>query len=326
MSFPLVFKGREEEMTMEELEAMSVAAKVKSTEQGTDNDDEEISLVKSDITNSPAPDTQSAITAAKKRKAGRPPKKTNATKKLKQAVNSKATVEPSSAANSSSSSYGTPEAPSSAPSSTGNLSHTAIPTGVDSDKRDDEVDVKDDAKNGASPEPASAPKRRGRPRKTQALVPNSTADQGKRIETKSRATSARVLMLLAKRQAKTNHHGLIDSARTTRAASRNGLMKPVSAKTTPAKKVPTTHGRGVGRPKKTPPKGKSIAPQFTDEEYVVEKIVDSRIDPATKEQMYMVKWKGYAAKDNTWEPKKNLRKCGAMIKTFNNSPNAKGKK
>ncbi|KAK6215004.1 hypothetical protein QIS74_08023 [Colletotrichum tabaci] len=321
MSVPLVFKGREEEMTMEELAAMSVAAKVKSTEQGTD-DEEEISLVKSDITNSPAPTTQSAIAAAKKRKAGRPARKTNATKKLKQAVNSKATVEPSSAANNPSSSYGTPEPPSSAPSSTGKLSQTAAPVGADSDKRVDEVD----AKNRASSEPASAPKRRGRPRKTPALVPNSTADQGKRIKPKSRATSARVLMLLAKRQAKTDQHGMIDSVRTTRAASRNGFMKPVPAETTPAMKVPTTHGRGVGRPKKTPPKGKSIAPQFTDEEYVVEKIIDSSIDPATKEQMYMVKWKGYAAKDNTWEPKKNLGKCGAMIKTFNNSQNAKGKK
>lgn len=301
-------------------------------------------MAKSDITNSPAPATQSAIAAAKKRKAGRPAKKTNATKKLKQAVNSKATVKPSSAANNPSSSYGNPEPPSSAPSSTGKLSQTAAPVGADSDKRADEVDAKDDEKNSASPEPASAPKRRGRPRKTQALVPNSTADQGKRIKTKSRATSARVLMLLAKRQAKTDQHGMIDSVRTTRAASRNGFMKPVPAKTTPAKKVgacrllksqgsvltkpqvPTTYGRGVGRSKKTPPKGKSIAPQFTDEEYVVEKIIDSRIDPATKEQMYMVKWKGYAAKDNTWEPKKNLGKCGAMIKTFNNSQNAKGKK
>ncbi|TID06816.1 Chromobox protein like protein 3 [Colletotrichum higginsianum] len=325
MSVPLVFKGREEKMTIEELAAMSVAAKVKSTEQGTD-DEEEISLVKSDITNSPAPATQSDIAAAKKRKAGRPAKKTNATKKLKQAVNSKATVKPSSAANNPSSSYGNPEPPSSAPSSTGKLSQTAAPVGADSDKRADEVDAKDDEKNSASPEPASAPKRRGRPRKTQALVPNSTADQGKRIKTKSRATSARVLMLLAKRQAKTDQHGMIDSVRTTRAASRNGFMKPVPAKTTPAKKVPTTHGRGVVRSKKTLPRGKSIAPQFTDEEYVVEKIIDSRIDPATKEQMYMVKWKGYAAKDNTWEPKKNLGKCGAMIKTFNNSQNAKGKK
>ncbi|WQF87481.1 Putative AT hook, DNA-binding protein [Colletotrichum destructivum] len=194
MSVPLVFKGREEEMTMEELAAMSVAAKVKSTEQGPD-DEEEISLVKSDITNSPVPATQSAIAAAKKRKAGRPAKKTNATKKLKQAVNSKATVEPSSAANNPSSSYGTPEPPSSAPSSTGKLSQTAAPVGADSAKCADEVD----AKNSASPELASAPKRRGRPRKTQALVPNSTADQGKRIKTKSRATSARVLKLLAKR-------------------------------------------------------------------------------------------------------------------------------
>lgn len=69
---------------------------------------------------------------------------------------------------------------------------------------------------------------------------------------------------------------------------------------------------------------KSRSPQYTTEEYIVEKIVDSRVDAVTKEHMYMVKWKGYAAKDNTWEPKKNLGKCSSLINAFNKSK--KGKK
>lgn len=85
----------------------------------------------------------------------------------------------------------------------------------------------------------------------------------------------------------------------------------------------TTHGRGVARPKKatkkSPVKGTSSSPTYSEEFYVVEKIVGARVDPKTKVQMYMVKWKGYGANQNTWEPKGNLSKCAALIKSFNAS-------
>lgn len=52
-------------------------------------------------------------------------------------------------------------------------------------------------------------------------------------------------------------------------------------------------------------------------EFEVESIADSVIDADTMEHMYLVKWKGYPASDNTWEPKKNF-KGGSMdlIKKF----------
>lgn len=85
----------------------------------------------------------------------------------------------------------------------------------------------------------------------------------------------------------------------------------------------TTHDRGVARPKKatkkSPVKGTSSSPTYSEEFYVVEKIVGARVDPKTKVQMYMVKWKGYSANQNTWEPKGNLSKCAALIKSFNAS-------
>lgn len=93
----------------------------------------------------------------------------------------------------------------------------------------------------------------------------------------------------------------------------------------------TTHGRGVARPKKvakkSPAKRTSSSPTYSEEFYVVEKIVGARVDPKTKVPMYMVKWKGYGSNENTWEPKGNLSKCAALIKSFIASQNGKkGKK
>ncbi|OHW94149.1 chromo domain-containing protein [Colletotrichum incanum] len=352
MSAPRVFKGREEEMTMEELAASGAAAKAKIAKR--DSDDEEISLVQSDITASPAAGTQPAVAEAKKRKAGRPQKESRATKKLKEAVNPEAAVESSqsalpSAETSSSSYYGVSEPPSptnrkiarvckhaktvpnqetTSVAQTYSCAQGLTQNGTDTNMRDGDDD-NDDGKKGITPEPVSVPKKRGRPPQTKTPILTNTTDKGKSISIRRRAASARLLILLNKRQAETNQCGLIDSIRPTRISTRNNPEKytPVKvplAKAAPAKKTPTTHGRGVGRPKKTPRKSKSSTPQFTEKEYVVEKIVDSRIDPVTKEQMYMVKWKGYAAKDNTWEPMKNLGKCSSMIKTFTNSRKGKG--
>lgn len=81
--------------------------------------------------------------------------------------------------------------------------------------------------------------------------------------------------------------------------------------------TPTTHGRGVARVKKAtkkPNNGRNRT--FSQEEYQVERIVDSMIDADTKEHLYMVKWKGYPSKDNTWEPKSNLKKCENLLKDY----------
>lgn len=51
-------------------------------------------------------------------------------------------------------------------------------------------------------------------------------------------------------------------------------------------------------------------------EWEVEKVVDSQIDAVTHEHFYRVKWKGYAAKFNTWEPKKHLNHCRRVIEAF----------
>ena len=51
--------------------------------------------------------------------------------------------------------------------------------------------------------------------------------------------------------------------------------------------------------------------------YEVEKIVDKRTNIYGLVE-YLVKWKGFPESDNTWEPKKNLKKSDHLIKEYEN--------
>ncbi|CAD8043724.1 unnamed protein product [Paramecium primaurelia] len=52
--------------------------------------------------------------------------------------------------------------------------------------------------------------------------------------------------------------------------------------------------------------------------YIVEKIVDRRYDPVSKELQYCIKWEGYSEAENTWEPLRNLKNVLSEIEEFEN--------
>jgi hypothetical protein len=52
------------------------------------------------------------------------------------------------------------------------------------------------------------------------------------------------------------------------------------------------------------------------EEWEVERILDTRLFGKKKTQQYLVKWKGYTEKDNTWEPMSNLPNAKELVEEF----------
>ena len=59
----------------------------------------------------------------------------------------------------------------------------------------------------------------------------------------------------------------------------------------------------------------SIYVETEEQEYQVEKILDSMLDDAGKIK-YLTKWKNYPHEDNTWEPLRNLANCRQLLTQF----------
>ncbi|KAM0559403.1 hypothetical protein ACHAPJ_004430 [Fusarium lateritium] len=93
---------------------------------------------------------------------------------------------------------------------------------------------------------------------------------------------------------------------------------PTKAKMTPTKQVQepvaikATTKRGRGRPPAEP----KTTRRASEAEWEVEMVLGSQIDAETSEHFYLVKWKGFTNKENTWEPKRNLGNCRKLIQDF----------
>lgn len=51
--------------------------------------------------------------------------------------------------------------------------------------------------------------------------------------------------------------------------------------------------------------------------------MDDDVDAKTKETIYLVKWKAYSQKHNTWEPEENLAHAAVLVKEYEASKKEK---
>lgn len=58
------------------------------------------------------------------------------------------------------------------------------------------------------------------------------------------------------------------------------------------------------------------------EEFLVEDIIDSRVNPVTLQTEFLVKWKEFEAKDNTWEPLDMVYECPILLRDLQNKKRA----
>ncbi|UPK99299.1 hypothetical protein LCI18_010234 [Fusarium solani-melongenae] len=149
------------------------------------------------------------------------------------------------------------------------------------------------------------------------------ADSGTKAESSTRANSEnsagpenhgevidkkleKLLKVKGKRQPSTR-----GQTTTVRRSSRISSVVPPKKAQPLVVKAPAKRGRG--RPAT---KAKKTIERGGQKEWEVEKVLGSQIDADTSEQFYLVKWKGYSVKENTWEPKKNLGNCRNLIREF----------
>ncbi|GAP88141.1 putative reverse transcriptase domain protein [Rosellinia necatrix] len=156
----------------------------------------------------------------------------------------------------------------------------------------------------------STPRKRGRPGKnkvapvgTQASEPSSSMDKGA-LGTRKEGSVGDGLRRSSRDAAKSAIQQITEQSKKRPKAAATS-----STPSTPSQKaIASPKGRATRSSTQTPSKR-----PHTDE-YEVEFILDTRKKNGTTE--YLVKWKGYHARENTWEPAKNLTHCAQALNEF----------
>ncbi|KAL2165380.1 hypothetical protein VTH06DRAFT_678 [Thermothelomyces fergusii] len=166
--------------------------------------------------------------------------------------------------------------------------------------------------------PSPATQKRGRPSILASEVPAcARASSGKRKtaevepkETEPAATPVR------KRGRPARSARVSASARLAAAAAANKRARGRPRSSTTAAEKPAKRGRPARKDDDDDDAAAAADGETAADEFEVEEIVDSAIDADTMEHMYLVKWKGYPASENTWEPKKNLGGALDLVREF----------
>ncbi|KAL2147195.1 hypothetical protein VTI28DRAFT_150 [Corynascus sepedonium] len=162
-----------------------------------------------------------------------------------------------------------------------------------------------EAAEARSTEPTPLPtiRKRGRPSLSTSATPvGSVSSKTRKIA--GHSTSKR--KSVAKVEPKGNQPAVNATPVRKRSRPASDRTKSTAAAEEPAKKDRHTRRRDDAADNGELPAG----------EYEVEEIVDSAIDADTMEHMYLVKWKGYPASDNTWEPRRNLKGSLELVRKF----------
>ncbi|KAL2018390.1 hypothetical protein VTK56DRAFT_868 [Thermocarpiscus australiensis] len=171
--------------------------------------------------------------------------------------------------------------------------------------------------------PSSAPRKHGRPSLSASATPAKSVASRTPRSTKSAAAVKSAGRSTGKRKAAELETA--DEAEVTPAPKKRGRPARAASAATSARLAAKAAKKGTrGRPKSSTPAKRKAGRAKKDltngevpqGEYEVEEIVDSAIDAETMEHLYFVKWKGYPASDNTWEPKKNLTHAHDLVRDF----------
>ncbi|EKJ74841.1 hypothetical protein NXS19_001875 [Fusarium pseudograminearum] len=106
-----------------------------------------------------------------------------------------------------------------------------------------------------------------------------------------------------------------EDSKPAKAPAKRGPGRPPKKKRAVTVQVPGVSSPTKRRSGRVPAETKTTNAE-PEIEWEVENILDSGVDRPTGVHLYLVKWKGFSNKENTWEPRVNLSKCHKLLREF----------